>query len=237
MDLHILFDKDSESSIFRAGWGVAFFLDGVLFDTGEDGPNLISNLEKKGITLSSIAAVVLSHRHWDHIGGLWHLLNIKKGLKVYGFSGFPGQFKDKVTGLGGKFIETEGFTRVKGEVYTTGPVEGLYKSEKIQEQALIARLKEGLVIAVGCAHPGIIKMVEKVKGLFPSENIYLLIGGFHLMDKEKREIRLVAQTLRNLGVKNIGPAHCTGYEAGQILKEVFKERCIEVRAGKTITTF
>ncbi len=42
----------------------------LLFDTGPDGAVLLSNARKLGVSLRDVEAVVISHGHWDHMGGL-----------------------------------------------------------------------------------------------------------------------------------------------------------------------
>ncbi len=236
MDFQILFDKNTVSSNFKSGWGFSLFVDGVLFDTGEEGSNLIYNLKEKKIDINSIEKVILSHNHWDHTGGLWSVLKIKKNLQIYGCSDFQQEFKDKVKKLGSEFIQAEGLIQVKKNIYTTGEIAGFYKSKVIFEQALIIKSKNGLIIGVGCSHPGIIKIIEKIKEFFPEQELDLLVGGFHLMEKENREIKLIAQNLKNMGIKKIAPAHCTGYEAVGVFKEIFRQECVLIKAGETFTT-
>lgn len=234
MDFKVLFDKDAAAPNFKVGWGFSLFSEGILFDTGEDSFSLIHNLKEAKVKLDSIQAVVISHQHWDHTGGLWGLLEARKGLKVYGCPAFSGDFKKKVTELGGQYIEAEGLTCIKRHIYTTGEIAGSYKTVPRAEQALVVKTGEILVVIVGCAHAGAVQIIEKVKGFFPKQDIDLLMGGFHLIEKEKREIKLIAQSLKSLGIKHIGSGHCTGYEAEQIFKEVFGEKSIALKAGQTI---
>jgi len=234
MDFKILFDKDCLNSKFKTGWGFSVFMDGVLFDTGESGNFLISNLKEEGVNINSIEKIVISHDHWDHTGGLWDILKAKKGLTVYGCEGFSKGFKDKVEALSGKFIEVKDSIEIKENIYTTGEIIGFYKSMEISEQTIVVKSKKGLVVVTGCSHPGIVKIAEKVKEGFANQNIHLVFGGFHLMNKEKRQVKLIVQRLKDLGTNYIGPTHCTGYQAQQVFKKVFKDRYISLKVGKTI---
>ncbi|MCF7874039.1 MAG: MBL fold metallo-hydrolase [Candidatus Omnitrophica bacterium] len=235
MDFKILFDKNAISPNLKTGWGFSVFIDGVLFDTGEDGDLLLSNLKAEGININSIEKIVISHDHWDHIGGLWSLLELKKDLKVYGCRGFSSQTKNKIKDLGAEFVESSGFLQIKSNIYTTGEIFGFYKSVDISEQSLVVKSKKGLVVVTGCSHPGVVKIVEKAKENFKDEDIHLVFGGFHLMNKEKREIKLIVQKLKDLGINYVGPTHCTGYEAQQFFRQVFKNKYISIKVGKTIT--
>ncbi len=234
MDIKILFDKDTADSKFKTGWGFSAFMDGVLFDAGESGNFLMSNLKEEGVNINSIEKIVISHDHWDHTGGLWDLLAIKSNIEVYGCLGFSEQTKEKIKSFGAKFIENHKITPIKSNIYTTGEIIGFYKSMEISEQALVVKSKKGLVVVTGCSHPGIVKIAEKVKEGFANQNIHLVFGGFHLMNKEKRQVKLIVQKLKDLGTGYIGPTHCTGYQAQQVFKEVFKDRYISVKVGKAI---
>jgi 7,8-dihydropterin-6-yl-methyl-4-(beta-D-ribofuranosyl)aminobenzene 5'-phosphate synthase len=74
-------------SDFRGEHGLAFLVESaegrVLFDTGASGAVLLHNMEVGGVALDSIAAVVLSHAHTDHTGGLPALLEQRLGLPIY----------------------------------------------------------------------------------------------------------------------------------------------------------
>ncbi|HNS14072.1 MAG TPA: MBL fold metallo-hydrolase, partial [Syntrophorhabdaceae bacterium] len=99
--------------------------------------------------------------------------------------------------------------------------------------SLVLDTDNGLTIVTGCAHPGIINIVERVKENI-KKDIYLVMGGFHLLDEPVIKIKEVNNTLRELGVHNIGPSHCTGEDAIEIFKESYRENFIDIRAGKTI---
>jgi len=84
----------------------------ILFDTGENGQWLMENMGNLKEDKNKIKAVVISHDHWDHTGGLWELLKRKKGLIVYACPNFSPEFKEKAKGLKGKLVETEKVTEI-----------------------------------------------------------------------------------------------------------------------------
>lgn len=67
--------------------GLAFLIETegkrVLFDTGASGAVLVHNLSEAGIPPEPIAALALSHAHYDHTGGLGALLELRPGLPLY----------------------------------------------------------------------------------------------------------------------------------------------------------
>jgi len=58
----------------------------ILFDTGQ-GQARPANAETQGINLNLTDQIVLSHGHYDHTGGLEHLLKTAPQAHVYGHPG------------------------------------------------------------------------------------------------------------------------------------------------------
>ncbi len=234
MEVKIVFDNTNLNEKFIPGWGFSCMVDKtVLFDTGEKWEFLYKNMEALDIDISKIETVVISHDHWDHTGGLWGLLEKKDGLDVYGCTNFSEEFKKKVISLGGNLIPVEKLTAIKDDIFATGEIEGNYRGSYIAEQALLIKKNEGIIIITGCSHPGIVKIIKNVKENFPEERITFVFGGFHLMNKDTREIELIVKNFRELGVEKVGPTHCTGYEAQRIFKNEYKDNFINIAAGKT----
>lgn len=235
MKIKILYDNKTVKSSILAGWGFSCLVDNsVLFDTGEDGESLLHNMKAMEVSVSRLENVVISHDHWDHTGGLEGILRKKVGIKVYGCPGFGVEFKEKVKDLGGQLIELKDFVEIKKNIFATGTIQGIHKGQNIEEQALVVKTPKGLTIVTGCAHPGIVKIVEKVKEIFSDEKLYCVIGGFHLKDKKEEDIVKVVARLQELGVKKIGPAHCAGEKAIDIFKKSIDKDFIISAAGKEL---
>ncbi|MDD5618472.1 MAG: MBL fold metallo-hydrolase, partial [Candidatus Omnitrophica bacterium] len=176
MRIKVIFDKGALDKKLNTGWGVSFLVDDkILFDTGEKGPWLIKNMDNLGVDIVGIEAVVISHDHWDHWGGLWEILKEKKGLKVYSCPGFSKEFKDKVKEAQTELIESGKFRRISQNIFITGEIPGAYRGKYMPEQAIVLKTENGLTIITGCAHPGILKMVKKVKTKFSRERIYFVL--------------------------------------------------------------
>jgi len=205
----------------------------ILFDTGAKPSSLFRNMENMDVKISDIKTVVISHDHWDHRGGLWGILKKNPELKVYSCPHFSKRFKKRVKSHGGQLIEINKFTQVYKNIYSTGEIEGKYDGKYISEQALVLRTKKGISILTGCAHPGIIKIIENVKKKI-SDNIYLVVGGFHLIGKHKKTIKPIVDRFKRLGIKKTAPSHCTGKNARQIFKEEYDNNFIEVKVGQII---
>ncbi|MDP8289638.1 MAG: MBL fold metallo-hydrolase [Candidatus Susulua stagnicola] len=233
MEIKIIFDNNVLNEKLISGWGFSCLVDNrILFDTGEKGEYLFANAKYMGVDISAIEAVVISHDHWDHTGGLWDILKLNKGLKVYGCFGFSPIFKEKVNKAGGTLVESSDFEQIAENIYVTGEIAGRYKDNYIAEQALVVETEHGLAVVVGCSHPGIIRIVDKIKDAFPKHKINMLFGGFHMIDKDKREVRIIVEKLKDMGVEKIGPTHCTGYNAQMLFKQDYGDNFIFIEAGQ-----
>jgi 7,8-dihydropterin-6-yl-methyl-4-(beta-D-ribofuranosyl)aminobenzene 5'-phosphate synthase len=144
---------------------------------------------------------------------------------VYLPKSFPDNFKEQVALTGADVKEIGGSLMIYKGVYTTGEL-GL----SIKEQSLVLKTSKGLVIITGCAHPGIVEIVDYAKKLF-KEAVYLLIGGFHLTGKTQQEVTAIAKQLDGLKVERVAPCHCSGDTARNLFKRHYGNNYIECGVG------
>jgi 7,8-dihydropterin-6-yl-methyl-4-(beta-D-ribofuranosyl)aminobenzene 5'-phosphate synthase len=91
----------------------------------------------------------------------------------------------------------------------------------------------GLAVICGCAHPGIVEIVQHAKTTFNSD-VHLIIGGFHLKDHTAEEARNIILKLKELGVRRIIPFHCTGRIAQRLFTKEYGQDCIMINEGQAI---
>jgi len=174
----------------------------ILFDTGGNPAVLFYNMGVLGLNPRSLTAVVVSHHHWDHAGGLSHILSLNPGIRAA--------------------LPTSSDGHVTESARTVGPLEVDYKGVRIREQALAVATPEGVVLLVGCAHPGVEKLVSEAAKVFPGTRVAAVIGGFHLVESREEEAVSVAWKLRALGVEKVAPCHCTGKRAAEAMSRVYR---------------
>jgi len=229
----VVYDNhDLEGSRLGTGWGFGCVVDHhgkrVLFDTGGDGDVLASNMALLGIDPATVDAVVLSHVHTDHRGGLTWFLEQVDEVPVYVPDAFPAGVKHKIRSLGGRVVEVDGPVEVFDSIRTTGEM-----GSSIREQGLILEMSGGFALITGCAHPGITKMLKRafdLVGKMPS----LVMGGFHLKDSGSREVRRIIEVFRDQGVDRVAPCHCTGTGAIKAFKEAFGDNYTTTHVGTVV---
>jgi 7,8-dihydropterin-6-yl-methyl-4-(beta-D-ribofuranosyl)aminobenzene 5'-phosphate synthase len=231
LTITIIYDNDLYDPRLSSAWGFSALVDYrdyiLLFDTGGDGHMLMENMRILGIDPSRIDSVVLSHAHDDHTGGLPALLDTGVKPVVYLLTSFPLSIKRQIE-KSTQFSEVSaGQSFVEG-LWTTGEINGIPP-----EQALVIHTDPGLVVITGCAHPGIIKIIEQVKSLF-AEQVHLVMGGFHLDSKSETEIDAILHDFRRLEVEQVAPCHCTGEYAITRFAEEYGTDFIQVGAGSVI---
>ena len=264
----VLYDAFGKDSVMQKDWGYAALVeyDGkrILFDTGNNPDVLSQNAKAKGIDLSKLDFVVLSHRHGDHMGGLSYVLSVnpkvtiyapKEGFGVYG-ADLPSTFYRKDPSLPpeqryysgappdvmrfGSAWPTANFalvdknTEIAPNVHLVTLVSDKPGTLELRELSLAINTSEGLVIVVGCSHPGIDKIVESATAINP--RIHFIAGGFHLVVAPDSDIeRIVAALHDRFSVAYVAPGHCTGEPAFAALRKAFGDHYIYAGLGTTLT--
>ena len=227
----LLFDNEAVHPGCEPSWGYAALIERgeekFLFDTGAKPEVLEKNVRALSVDLKDVKAIVLSHHHWDHTGGLDFAVSEVKKPRIYAGVSYAEEIAKKypqaeVIPVGKEPIE------IAERIFLTGELEG-----PVKEVSLFWKAKKGVVIITGCAHPGAVNIVKKVKELV-SEPLLLLLGGIHLYRSHLAEVERTSQALKNLGLKFLGVSHCTGEKAINFLQQDWGERFLKVGAGSVI---
>ncbi|MCH8815442.1 MAG: MBL fold metallo-hydrolase [Chloroflexi bacterium] len=103
----------------------------------------------------------------------------------------------------------------------------------LDDQALIAHVNgKGLVILTGCGHAGIVNIVRYAQKLTGIDNVYAIVGGFHLSgDVFEPIIPATVAALAQIRPELIMPAHCTGWRAQHALAAALPDAWVQTAVG------
>jgi 7,8-dihydropterin-6-yl-methyl-4-(beta-D-ribofuranosyl)aminobenzene 5'-phosphate synthase len=264
----VLYDAFGKTSAMQKDWGYAALIEyggkRILFDTGDNPDILAQNAKAKGVDLSKLDFVIMSHRHGDHMGGMSYLLSVnpkvkiyapKENFGVYGFS-LPSKFYRKDEALppeqryydgappeimkfgsawpGANFELIDKTTEIAPGIHLIALVSDKPTTLELKELSLAIDTPDGIVIVVGCAHPGIDKIVEAAAAI--NKHIHFIAGGFHLVVAKDPDIEKIATALHNTyRVDYIAPGHCTGEPTFAALKQAFGDHDLYAGLGTRIT--
>jgi len=250
--------------------GISFYIekDGhkLLFDTGQSDAFLY-NADQMKIDLSDLEYVILSHGHYDHSGGLIHLMEMTSSYKVIMGTGFFnekfGYRNNSYEFLGNNFDEDfltdndidyrfvkDDLTELIPGVYviTNFPrkhgnevinprfkilKDGKFEQDMFNDEVMVTiDTPKGLVVILGCSHPGMRNMLDAAKSLL-NKPIYAVLGGTHLVEAQGEMFDMSIDYLNSEGIEVVGVSHCTGQQAMETLS-ASNERYFHNRTGSSL---
>lgn len=239
----------------------------LLLDTGASG-DFIENAQRLGIDLSTVDTLVLSHGHYDHTGGVMRFAQLNPTAKIYLHTLAGGEYyndynsQHKYIGIDKAILSLPQLQRVEGNikiddelflfscVECTRPIpsgnailkqelDGELVADRFLHEQYLAVSSDGkTALLSGCAHRGILNILDSYKAIFGAMPDYC-ISGFHMMKKtpydedDKTLAQLTAKQLLKTGTQFFS-GHCTGEEAMEILKDIMGDTLTVIHSGDTI---
>jgi 7,8-dihydropterin-6-yl-methyl-4-(beta-D-ribofuranosyl)aminobenzene 5'-phosphate synthase len=234
-----------------------------LFDTGNNARTFAQNVRAMHVDLKDLDFVVISHRHGDHTSGLDYLLKVNPKVKIYAPAESFGVFGSMLPKGFYKSVDTlpnsmRYFNGAEPEAFPSGSpwpeanfvlvdstveiapgislvptVSNVVGTLELRELTLAINTPHGLVLVVGCSHPGVEEILRAASGL--NSHIHMLLGGLHLVKAPDAEIERLASALHDQWkIDRIAPGHCTGEPAFAKLKQVFGDSYVYAGLGSRV---
>ena len=235
----------------------------IISDTGAS-PLTWQNAKNIGLDVSKADTVIISHGHFDHAGGLMSLAKIAPQADVYMQKSALGNFchGEKYIGIDPKIRELpklhliNGDVKIDDEISLFSDIKGrrlwpqsniglteLVNGEYIQdsfrhEQVLVIRCEEKYLLISGCAHNGILNVLDRFREIYDRDPD-IVISGFHMMkksdytDEEINNIKDTAYELTRMKTR-FYTGHCTGQPAFDIMKEIMGSQLTQLHSGEAI---
>ena len=265
---------------FRGEHGLSLLIETgtnrILFDAGPS-DIVVYNLGLLGVHPRDLDAIILSHGHYDHTGGLPSILHMaNKSLPIFShpeifkkrysvadgkcrYVGIPFS-SDYLASLGADFRPVEEATELLPNLWISGPVprETSYengddrlvipedgceccvpagpflKDDLMDDMALYVRSAKGLVVLGGCAHSGIINMVNHGLKVTGSIKVHGLLGGTHLGPTSESQQNATLAALEWFNPDFVASNHCTGFSVMSKLSHAFGQKFIPAFCGTVI---
>jgi 7,8-dihydropterin-6-yl-methyl-4-(beta-D-ribofuranosyl)aminobenzene 5'-phosphate synthase len=235
----------------------------ILFDAGNDGDVFARNVRALKVDLRRLDFAVVSHRHGDHTGGLPYLLRINPTVKIYApyerfglfggpvpttiirpdtalpqrmryFAGaVPAQLRSSTVWPTAHFITVDTLTEIAPGIALVSTVSRTPGTLELHELSLVLRTPKGLIVLVGCSHPGIETILDAAQAY--GGHVHEILGGLHLVATSDAEIQRIAAALHDARrLDLVAPGHCTGEPAFDVLARVFGDRYVYAGLGTVV---
>jgi 7,8-dihydropterin-6-yl-methyl-4-(beta-D-ribofuranosyl)aminobenzene 5'-phosphate synthase len=168
------------------------------------------------------------------------------------FIGMPFK-RSYLEGLGAKFSLSKEFCQIGKGIYSSGEITRKTPFEKIDagmkitddnnnliddkildDHSLAINTSKGLVIILGCAHSGIINIINHFAEKVGTNEIYAVLGGTHLGFASSLQIEETIKAIEKYNIKKLGASHCTGLEVAAKLYNKLKDRFFFASVGEAL---
>jgi len=151
---------------------------------------------------------------------------------------------------GAEFIETNGFEKIADGMFTISNIhhsEGWRPWDKLlmiknnddiapdpfsDDLSLLLETSSSPVVLLGCAHSGIVEILDELSSKSNHSEFFAVIGGTHLDSAPEDYVEKTLQSLKKYNVQKIAVSHCTGLRIAHRLANIFGEKFSDASVGR-----
>ena len=240
----------------------------ILMDTGASDA-FLRNARQLGIDLSRVDMMVLSHGHYDHAGGILDFVNVNHRAAIYMRPTAVKAYYSlkasgaKYIGMDERIFKlpqikyTNEYEVLNEQVTLFSGVSGrrlwpkgneslkILVGEELQqdifdhEQPLVIRENGKSILICGCAHNGIVNILDRYQEIYEAHPD-MVITGFHMKkngaldEAEKEVVKSTAKMLCEMKGTVFYSGHCTGEEAFYVMKDIMGDQLTALHSGERI---
>jgi 7,8-dihydropterin-6-yl-methyl-4-(beta-D-ribofuranosyl)aminobenzene 5'-phosphate synthase len=150
---------------------------------------------------------------------------------------------------GAEFINIDHFTKIDEHIYAISDIErpkgwktwdvrlkykdgeAIYDDPFDDDLSLLLETESGPVVLLGCAHAGVVEILNDLSSKTGHKEFHAVIGGTHLGSAPGDYINRAMETFKQYNVKVLGTSHCTGFQASARIMSHFKDEFVLASVG------
>lgn len=247
-----LYEEAGDQSIYQIGHGLSYLIKtdsaAILMDVGNnpaetDVTPLSLNMPALGVSWDQIDAVIFSHFHPDHVGGVeaWKAGKVSLGTEVVDFEGKPVYAPSNFDFPGATLTLLPNPSVLHPGVATIGTIEygetypvSLYAASGAEQVLAVNVDGQGIVLIVGCGHPTVERIVARAEALF-EQPVVGIAGGLHYEGFDFADVQPHIEFLSSHHLKLVALSpHDSSPEALEAFQSTFADHYHTLRVGESI---
>jgi len=248
-----LVETESGTYLFDTGGGLTIInnaerlgidlrrLDGIILSHGHfDHTGGLKQVLKKTGQIAVYAHPDLFNRRFSSHGGPLRSIGIAGGRKELETLGADFQLSKEPVKIAANMLLSGCVPRINpheaGDPKLVVEVAaGQHDSDPLEDDlSLFVRTDKGLVLVLGCAHAGLINIIDHAIAVTGEKRIHTIVGGTHLMYSGMDQLKTTMDRLESEGITHIGASHCTGRNGALALAARFGERFFSASVGSCL---
>jgi 7,8-dihydropterin-6-yl-methyl-4-(beta-D-ribofuranosyl)aminobenzene 5'-phosphate synthase len=112
-------------------------------------------------------------------------------------------------------------------------VDGAVRNDPFNDDlSLLIETSSGPVVLLGCAHAGMVEILDQIAEASGCKEFYAVIGGTHLGSAPDDYVKRAMDAMDRYNVQVVAVSHCTGFRVACAFAARFGERFVNASVGR-----